>query len=148
MMAQAAIPLMVAGAVVKTVGGLAAARQNARTLRTQAQEEEMIGQAQITQIRANARTAMGRQAAGFAESGFTPGTGTAIDSLEESLMQREMDVMNTRRNASIRAGGLRSQAKMVMRKGVFDAIGNAIGAASTISGYKADYAAAGEQFGG
>lgn len=147
-MAQAAVPLMVAGAVVKTVGGLSAARANAATLRAQASEEEQLGAAQVTQIRANARAAMGRQVAGFAESGFAPGIGSASDALEESLMQRELDVMTTRRNASGKAAGLRSQAKMTMRKGVFDAIGTGISAASTIAGYKADYSAAGEQIGG
>jgi len=138
-MAQAAVPLMIAGAVVKGVGGISAARHNASTLRTQAREEEQLGQAQITQIRSQARTAMGRQVASFAESGFAPGTGTALNSLEESLMQREMDVMNTRRNAAGKATGLRSQAKMAMRQGVMGALGTAIDAASAVAGYKAKY---------
>ncbi len=42
-MAQAAIPLMIAGAVVKGVGGIAAASHNASTLRAQAREEEQLG---------------------------------------------------------------------------------------------------------
>lgn len=147
-MMQAAIPIMVAGALVKGVAGLSAARHNAAALRGQAAEEQQLGAAQVTQIRAQARTAMGRQVASFAESGFAPGVGTAASALEESLMQREMDVMTTRRNAAGKAAGLRKQAKMTMTQGVLGAIGAGVSAASAISGYKADYASAGEQVGG
>lgn len=147
-MAAAAVPLIAGGALLKGVAGLSAAQHNAATLRAQALEEQRLGAAQVTQIRAQARTAMGRQVASLAESGFAPGIGSAADALEESLMQREMDVMNTRRNAMAKAAGLRSQAKMTMRQGVFGAIGAGISAASTIAGHKADYAAAGEQIGG
>lgn len=142
---QAAIPLMIAGSLVKGVAGLSAARQNASTLRAQAREEEQLGATQVTQIRAQARTAMGRQLAGFAESGFMPNVGSAGDALEESLIQRELDVMNTRRNAAGKAAGLRKQAKGVMRQGIFGAIGTGISAASAIAGHTAQMQ---EQIGG
>lgn len=140
-MAQAAIPLMIAGTLVKTVGGLNAASHNAQVLRAQAQEERQIGVAEVEKIRASARAAMGRQIMGIAESGFQPGTGSARTAIEESLINRELDVMLSRRTSEGRAQGLDMQAKQIKRTAVFNAVEGLIGAAGQIAGYKADYAA-------
>lgn len=143
-MAQAAIPLMIAGTLVKTVGGLQAADHNADVLRAQATEERSLGVAEVERIRSTARDAMGRQLLRAAEGGFMPGTGSALTAIEESLINRELDVMTARRTAEGRARGLTAQARQVKRAGIFDAVGTLIGAAGTISGYKADYANAGQ----
>jgi len=142
-MAQAAIPLMIAGSLVKTVGGYQAARQNAAVVKAQAREERDIGVAEVEKIRASARAAMGRQIMGMAESGFQPGTGSARTAIEESLINRELDVMMSRRTTEGRARGLDMQAKQIKRTAVFQAVEGLIGAAGQIAGYKSDYSAAG-----
>lgn len=143
-MAQAAIPLMAAGALVKTVGGLQAASHNAQVVRAQAQEERQLGVAEVEKIRASARAAMGRQIMGIAESGFQPGTGSARTAIEESLINRELDIMLSRRTTEGRARGLDMQAKQIKRTAVFNAVEGLIGAAGQIAGYRADYSAAGK----
>ncbi|KTE19698.1 MULTISPECIES: hypothetical protein [Sphingopyxis] len=143
-MAQAAIPLMAAGALVKTVGGLQAASHNAQVVRAQAQEERQLGVAEVEKIRASARAAMGRQIMGIAESGFQPGTGSARTAIEESLINRELDIMLSRRTTEGRARGLDMQAKQIKRTAVFNAVEGLIGAAGQIAGYRSDYSAAGK----
>lgn len=140
-MAQAAIPLMVAGSLIKTVGGYQAARQNAAVVKAQAREERDIGAAEVEKIRASARAAMGRQIMGMAESGFQPGTGSARTAIEESLINRELDVMMSRRTTEGRARGLDMQAKQIKRTATLGLVSGLLGAAGQIAGFKADYAA-------
>ncbi len=142
-MAQAAIPLMIAGSLVKTVGGYQAAQHNAGVVKAQAAEERSLGVAEVERIRSSARAAMGRQIMGIAESGFQPGTGSARTAIEESLINRELDIMLSRRTSEGRASGLDMQAKQIKRTAVFQAVEGLIGAAGQIAGYKSDYAAAG-----
>lgn len=142
-MAQAAIPLMVAGSLVKTVGGYQAAQQNAAVVKAQAAEERSLGVAEVERIRSSARAAMGRQIMRMAESGFQPGTGSARTAIEESLINRELDIMLSRRTTEGRARGLDMQAKQIKRTAVFQAVEGLIGAAGQIAGYKSDYSAAG-----
>lgn len=142
-MAQAAIPLMIAGSLVKTVGGYQAAQHNAAVVQRQAQEERQIGVAEVEKIRATARAAMGRQIMGIAESGFQPGTGSARTAIEESLINRELDVMTSRRTTEGRATGLDMQAKQIKRTATLGLVSGLIGAAGQIAGYRSDYAAAG-----
>ena len=143
-MAAAAVPLMVAGSLVKTVGGLQAASHNAQVVRAQAQEERQIGVAEVEKIRATARAAMGRQIMRMSENGFMPGTGSARTAIEESLINRELDIMMSRRTSEGRARGLDMQAKQIKRTAVFQAVEGLIGAAGQIAGYKSDYGSAGK----
>lgn len=142
-MAQAAIPLMVAGSLIKTVGGYQAAQHNAAVTKAQAQEERQLGDAEVLRIRAGARAAMGGQVMRAAESSFLPGTGSALTALEESLINRDLDVMISRRTSEGRARGLDMQAKQMKRSATLGLVSGLIGAAGQIAGYKSDYSAAG-----
>lgn len=142
-MAKAAIPLMVAGALVKGVGGIAAANQNSKVLNAQAHEEEVLGVAEAARVRSASRAQIGRQIAGQAESGFVPGSGSSLTALEESLINRELDIMSINRTAKGRAAGLRKQAKQGKRAAIFGAVADGIGAASAIAGHKAQFQQAG-----
>ncbi|MCA0211388.1 MAG: hypothetical protein LCH74_20205 [Proteobacteria bacterium] len=141
-MAQAAIPLMVAGSLVKTVGGYQAAQHNAGVVKAQTAEERSLGVAEVERIRSSARAAMGRQIMGIAESGFQPGTGSARTAIEESLINRELDVMMSRRTSEGRAGGLDMQAKQIKRTAALGVVSGLIGAAGQIAGYMGNYAGA------
>lgn len=142
-MAQAAIPLMIGGALVKGVAGISAANQNTRVLNAQAHESEVLAVSQGQQVRSAARQQIGRQIAAQAESGFMPSTGSSLTALEESLINRELDIMEINRTAKGKADGLRAQAKQQKKTAIFGAVGEAIGAAGAIAGYKSAMAKAG-----
>lgn len=137
---QAAIPLMVLGSLVQGVGGMQAANANAKIAKQNAHQELVEGAMEAQRIREAARAAMGRQVAAQAESGFVPGTGSALDSLEESAIQAEMDIMNVRRKAALGARAYMTQAAMDKAQGRMALVGGLFGAANAVAGHKADYA--------
>ena len=141
-MAQFAVPLMVAGAVVKGVGGLAAGAQNKRVLFEQARAEQMQGAAEELRIRDAARQAMGEQVAGQFSNGFEGGTGSALDALTQSQINATLDALTVRRDAASRAKSLRAQGRQAMTGAMFGAASDIIGAGSSVIGAKADWAAA------
>lgn len=123
---QAAFPIMLGLSAISTVvgaaGTLAAGNQNAAVARARAREAQAQGVAERGEIRDAARAAMGRQVMAAAESGFTPGFGSALTALEESLINRELDLMTSRRNADAAAAGLEQQAKFAKREAAFGAV--------------------------
>lgn len=139
---QAAIPLMIAGAVASAGGQFIAGQQNASVLKTKAREEMLQGNAEQSRIRSAAREAMGRQVMAAAESGFAPGHGTALVELEESLINRELDILTSKRNASARAAGLKQQAKFAKREAAFGAVATLLQGAGAAAGHAQGMAAA------
>lgn len=141
-----AVPLALMGvsAVVGAGGQLAAGKQNAKVLRAKADEEQAQGVAEREQIRAAARAAMGRQVISAAESGFAPGIGSALTDLEESLVNRELDLMTSKRNASSRAAGLEQQAKFAKREAAFGAAATILSGATSMFGYASSMGKAGK----
>lgn len=134
--------LAIGGAVVKGVSAYSASRANARGMDNQADEELRAGVAQEADLRVSARAAIGEQMAAQGSNGFFGGTGSALDTLRESQINAALDVLRIRREASVKATTLKSQAKQVRREGVFSAAGALLGAASSAIGMKADWAAA------
>ncbi len=132
---MAAIPIMMGiTAVVGAAGTMAAGKQNAAVLRARGREAQAQGVAERGQIRDAARAAMGRQVMSAAESGFTPGFGSALVDLEESLINRELDLMTSRRNADAAAAGYEQQAKFAKREAAFGAVSTLAQGASQIFG--------------
>jgi hypothetical protein len=140
---QAALPLAIGGSLIKGVAGFQAGRYNAAVQRAQANEELQIGSAEALAARDAARRVMEQQLGRMAESGFTVGDGSARAALEESLIAREVDVMQARRTAAGRAAGLRSSARLSLRRGAFDLLEGAVGAAGIVANHRVDMAAAG-----
>lgn len=134
--------LAVAGPIIKGIGAYSASRANARALEAQATETLNAGAAQEADLRVSARAAIGEQVAAQASNGFMGGTGSALDTLRESQINAALDVLRIRRDASVKASTLQSQAKEVRRQGVFSAAGALIGAGSAAIGMKQDWAAA------
>lgn len=132
---QAAIPIIMGvNALVGAAGTVAAGNQNAAVLRARGREAQAQGVAERGQIRDAARAAMGRQVMAAAESGFTPGFGSALTALEESLINRELDLMTSRRNADAAAAGYNSQAKFAKREAAFGAVATLTQGATQIFG--------------
>jgi hypothetical protein len=137
---QAAAPLMIAGSLVQGVAGFRSGQANAAAAKQNARQAELEGVAQEQEVRRAARMAMGQQVGAQAESGFQIGTGTALDSLRESAVNAEMDILNVRRKAQSAAAQQRQQAKAAKMEGVSALVGGLTGAAAAAAGMKADYA--------
>lgn len=109
--------IQVAGALIQGAGGMEAGKYNRDVYNAQAGDELAVGNAEALRVRDLARAQMGLQAAGQAESGFAPGTGSSLRMLEESAINAELDILNIRRAAEGRAAALRAQAKMAKKEG-------------------------------
>jgi hypothetical protein len=133
---------MAAGSIVQGIGGYKAGKFNRKVANRNARMAEQEGVANAERIRNLGRIAMGRQIGAQAESGFEVGTGSAIDSLIESATNIELDAMDARREASSRAYAYRTQGHLAYMEGRNKLIGGFFGAASTVAGGMADYAAA------
>lgn len=141
-MMQAALPLLAGGMLIKGIAGYQTGRYNAKVAQNQAIEERALGNAEETQIRAEARRTMGLQIAAQAESGFQTGTGSALTALEDSLVNREIDILTSRRNAIGRSRGQQSQAMLAKRGANMALFEGVLGAAEVVAKHKADYARA------
>lgn len=60
---------------------------------------ELAGEQQIQQTRRDERALAGEAIAAMAESGFALGTGTALDLIQQSALQREIEIGNVRAQA-------------------------------------------------
>lgn len=141
---QGSIPLMVAGTFLKSIGGLSAASQNSAALNMQMQEERLLGMDEQERIREAARAAMGRQLASQGETGFATGTGSALNAIQESFINRELDILTSRRNTAGRVAAMQYQKKTMMQQAQMNVLSEAIGAAGQIANYRAQYDRAGE----
>ena len=99
-------------------------RKRAQIARDQAQAEVR------TRARRNIR-ARGREMAAMAQSGFTTG-GNFVDLLEQSDIDREMDLLNTEYRGEVNAFGLESQAALDIEAGKNAMLGGILGAAGTL----------------
>lgn len=141
-MAQIAGAAAAAANVVKGVGGFLSARHNAGVLAKQAREEENAGALQSLRVREEARRAIGQQVAAQYGNGFEGGTGSALDAVTESQVNAALDAMNIRRDAQVKAAGLRSEAGNQRRQGWFSLAEGMLGAGSSYAGMKDDWAQA------
>lgn len=137
---QVAAPLQAAGSLVQGFGGFQAGRANAAAAKENARQDELEGAAEAERLRSQARASMGEEVGAQAESGFTPGTGTALTSLREAAINSELDIMNTRRKAATAAAANRQKAAMAKQAGLMAAVGGVTGAAGALAGGKSDYA--------
>lgn len=136
--------VMSAGAsILKGVGGFVASRQQSAALKRQAREEQIAGAAQSLRIREQARKAIGEQMASQFGNGFLGGTGSALDALTESQVNAALDAMTVIRDAGTKAQALRYEAKMRRTEGAFALASGIMGAASSVSGMRDDWAQAG-----
>jgi hypothetical protein len=126
--------LTAGSSLIKGIAGLNAGLAQRRALASQAQQEEIAGNAQAQRIGDQARAAIGQQTAALNASGFQGDSGTALDALTESQVNRTLDMMQTRRQAQAKAQALQTQGDLDAQKGGFDLASNLIGGASSIYG--------------
>lgn len=89
-------------------------------------------------IRYASRLQMGRQVIGQADSGFQLGTGSALDELRESAINREIDLATSRRAAGMKAAAFKQQGDMAYAQGKSAFIGGLISGAGHFMDAAAD----------
>lgn len=139
-----AIPmaLMVAGKLVKGVGGLQAGNAQKKALDRQAREEENAAALQTLRIREQARSAIGDQLGGQWSNGFVGGTGSALDSILESQTNMLLDTLTVQREAATKGASLRAEGKQARTQGRMALVGSLLDIGSTVAGGADDWAQA------
>lgn len=102
------------------VGGIAAnnsGKYTRKAMRANAQNTRNDAVEEGDRIRTAARVAMGRQLVGQGGSGFAVGTGSALDELRESAIEREIDLATVRRRSGIKAAGFEQQGELARAQG-------------------------------
>lgn len=80
----------------------------------------------------SARVQMGRQLVDQANSGFQVGTGSPVDALRESAINRELDILTSRRRGEAKALGYRQQGNLARAQGKAALVGGIISGAATL----------------
>lgn len=132
--------LPVIGQVGEAVGdftqGIAAydaGKYTRRVMQINAQSALDQGVAQRERIRTQARMQMGQQLVDQGASGFQVGTGSALDALRESAINRELDLMTSRQNATLRANGYEQQGALAYASGYSSMVGGIISGAAKLA---------------
>jgi hypothetical protein len=123
----------VIGAAGSVLGGLAAnesGKYTRKVMRINGQNANRDGAEQASRIREAARLAMGRQAVAGGSSGFQMGSGSALDSLRESAIEREIDVATVRKQAASKATAFGQQGDIARAQGRSAMIGGFISGAA------------------
>ena len=120
-----------AGKIVGGVASYEAGKYNRAAARSEAISAEREGAAEEARIREAARFQMGAQQAAQAENGFQPGTGSALDALQESAINATMDALTARRQAQAKARSLRASGAVAYAAGKNGLVQGLMGAAST-----------------
>lgn len=135
-MGAAALPIIAIGLEVggKVFGGIEegkARRREARADEENARLTELQASVDATDVRRDEGLATGDMVAGFAESGFAVGSGSAFDLVMQSAFNRERDIAAIRRGAASEAGNFRASAQAHRRAARNAVIGSLFSAASS-----------------
>ena len=135
--------LYVAVAVVSAVGAISAgnaadesAKYNAKILNQNAEVERAQSSVREDAQRRKSRQVLGAQRAAFAQAGTGSG-GSALDVMNQSSRDAELDALTMRYEGDLRARGLKAQAegekyqgRMAKKASYFKATGSLIGGAA------------------
>lgn len=134
-----ALPLMIASTVMSAVGAVTsaagqsnAAKAGAKVDELNAQQAQTEGMLQGEAARRQGSQAEGEAAATIGASGVQSGTGTALQTLRESAINSQYDVLNARYSAQSRATAYDADAAMKKSEAKADTISGYIGAGSTL----------------
>lgn len=128
-----ALPFLAAGgSLVKGVGGFLAGNANAKRQEAQAEEESRATEGEIRRLKDEQRAEIGNQLAAQSANGIEGGSGTALTSLRQSMVNAALDVMELRRQGVLKARALRTAAKDSRREGKFALLEGVLGAGSSI----------------
>lgn len=123
-------------AVGQFAGGISAfdaGKYSRRVMQTNAANAENAGLQERDRIRGAARSAMGAQLVAQGGSGFQMGTGSPLDALRESAMNRELDFAVSRQKANMAATGFKQQGDIAYAKGKAELAGGILSGVETIA---------------
>lgn len=123
-------------AVGQFAGGINAyhAGQYTRSvMNTNAQNALNAGVSERDMVRYKSGMEMGAQAVAQGGSGFQSGTGSALDALRQSAINRELDIATSRARASAAATNYQNQGTIAYRQGKSAMAGGIISGAMTIA---------------
>lgn len=95
----------------------AAADYNARVMEQNAATERQQANAREEMQRRQARQVLGEQAAGLAQAGIGLGSGSALDVMQQSATNAELDALSIRYEGDLRARGLLASAEQESYQG-------------------------------
>lgn len=104
-----------------------------KVMATNSQNALNQGVMERDRVREAARVAMGQQLVDQGGSGFSVGTGSALDALKQSAIGRELDLALSRSKASSAAAGFKQQGDMAYAKGKAAMAGGIISGAAEIA---------------
>lgn len=118
------------GAIQQGVAANAAGKYTRKMMVVNSSNTLNDGIEQGDRIRYAARQQMGRQAVSQGASGFQMGTGSALDALRESAINREIDLATVRRQSKTRADSFIQQGSLAYAQGKSAMIGGFISGAA------------------
>lgn len=121
------------GMFTQGIAAYDAGKYTRNAMKVNAQNVGNAGVMERDRIREQARLAMGQQLVEQGSSGFNPGTGTALDALHASAINRELDFALSRAKASNAAGQFRIQGQMAYNQGKAAMAGGIISGAAEIA---------------
>lgn len=126
----AAAGIQMAGAMLGGLEQRSALRAQARVHDENARLSLLAGEEAAAQTARDERQSAGAAIAAMAESGFVPGTGTPLDLIQQSALERELEIGNIRAQAQGEARNHRMAAYDARRAGRAALIGGVAGAAA------------------
>jgi hypothetical protein len=123
------------GSIQQGIAAKSAGKYTRKVMRQNERNALNDGVEQSDRIRTAARIAMGRQLVAQGSSGFEMGTGSALDSLFESQVEREIDLATVRRQSKMKGNAYRQDGDLAYAQGKSAFYGGLIsGAASFAEG--------------
>lgn len=120
------------GPIQQGLAADSAGKYTRKVMRVNAQNTYGDQVEQDSRIRDAARMQMGRQIVAQGASGFQVGTGSALDALRESAINREVDLATVGRQAKMRAAGFIQQGDLAAAQGHSAMIGGFMSGAAAI----------------
>ncbi len=105
------------GHVVSGISAHNAGKFTRKMMKANARQARIDGVAIGDRIRADARQQIGQQIAEQGVSGFVPLEGSALDSVRESAINAETDILLARRGKEMEAIGFKSQGDLAYMQG-------------------------------
>ena len=134
--------LTVGGGLLKARSQNSAGNQQRGALYGQAQETDATAAMQELRLRDAAGKTIGEQRAAQAGNGFAGDSGSALDALRESQVNMAVDVLQLRRDATLRAKAMREEGDQRRAEGRMGAVATLLGTAASAWQMKGDWASA------
>jgi hypothetical protein len=146
-MMEAGVMLKAASSVANGFAGFAAGNYNASVARANGAQAQIDTAQEENLMRAQYRAGIGNQIAAQGASGLAMGTGSMLDTLNESRVNETLSALMLERRSRAVAQGYEQQAKLAKRNGAQALVAGVVNAAGGVLDSKIDYANQSKAFG-